>query len=171
MKTLDHLWSEKTGAAAAEMALILPALLILLLGSMELGNYFYNQHTLTKSVRDGARFAARQAFDNFETCDAEPDGTVVADTKQVTRTGRVLGGTDRLPNWTAGDTQFSVMTRCSTVSGAVTYSGIYSAFASDGARYVVVEAVLPYRPIMGMLGLASANLQIQATQQAAVAGI
>jgi hypothetical protein len=153
------------------MALIVPVLLTLLLGSMELGNYFYNQHTLTKSVRDGARFAARQAFEHFETCDAEPGGTVVADTKQVTRTGQVTGGSDRLPNWTAGDTQFSVTTRCSTESDGVTYGGIYSAFASEGARYVVVEAVLPYQPIMGMLGLASGNLQVHASQQAAVAGI
>ena len=151
--------------------MVLPLLLLLLLGSMELGNFFYNEHTLLKSVRDGARYAARQGFDNFETCDAQPGGTVYSDTKQVTRTGRLSGGIDRLPNWTQGTTQFTVTTRCSTTGGGQTYSGIYSGYAANGARYVEVTAVLPYRSIMGLLGINASNFRIQATQQAAVAGI
>ena len=47
-----------TGAAAAEMALVLPILIALMFGSFELGNYFLNQHVVTKAVRDGLRFEA-----------------------------------------------------------------------------------------------------------------
>ena len=50
---------DSRGAAAAEMALVLPLLLVILFGSLELGNYFMNEHTLIKAVRDGARFAGR----------------------------------------------------------------------------------------------------------------
>jgi hypothetical protein len=65
------------GAAAAEMALVLPLLLIILFGSLELGNYFMNEHTLVKAVRDGARFAGRQTFTNYTSCSGSPGGTVL----------------------------------------------------------------------------------------------
>ena len=41
--------------AAVEMALVAPLLLAILFGSVELGNYFMNEHELIKAVRDGAR--------------------------------------------------------------------------------------------------------------------
>ena len=34
----------------------------LMFGAVELGNYFLNEHSLVKAVRDGARYAARQDF-------------------------------------------------------------------------------------------------------------
>src|SRR5215217_7313983 len=48
------------GSAAAEMALVLPLLLALMFGSLELGDYFLSEHVLLKGVRDGAVYAARQ---------------------------------------------------------------------------------------------------------------
>ena len=90
-----------SGAAAAEMALALPILLVLLFGSAEIGNYFMNEHILVKAVRDGARYAARQDFSNFSSCSGAPGGTVDADTKNVVMTGLVSGGTNRLRNWNA----------------------------------------------------------------------
>ena len=51
-------------AAAAELALVLPLLLIIMFGSFEIGNYFLNEHILVKAVRDGARVAgSRRRFD------------------------------------------------------------------------------------------------------------
>jgi Flp pilus assembly protein TadG len=170
MSRLRTLIFDQRGTAAAEMALVTPLLLILMFGLVEVGSYFYNQHILVKSVRDGARFAARQGFDNFQTCGATPTGTVEADTKQVTRTGRISGGGDRLANWTNASTTFSVTTLCSTGNGTVTYAGLYSSFSSGGARIVQVSATLPYRPIIGMFGL-KATFTLKASQQAAVAGI
>src|SRR3546814_13564998 len=51
---------DRSGAAAAEMALVSPMLIILMFGSFELGNYFLDEHVVLKAVRDGARYAARQ---------------------------------------------------------------------------------------------------------------
>src|SRR3546814_3109530 len=53
---------DRSGAAAAEMALVSPMLIILMFGSFELGNYFLDEHVVLKAVRDGARYAARQNF-------------------------------------------------------------------------------------------------------------
>ena len=44
--------SDSNGAAAAEMALVMPLLLIIMFGAMELGKFFLDQHVVVKSVRD-----------------------------------------------------------------------------------------------------------------------
>ena len=73
--------------------MVLPVLLAVMLGSMELGNYFLQQHAVTKAVHDGARYAARLTFDEPYSC----PGSVFADPdydeniKNVTKTGSVDG--------------------------------------------------------------------------------
>ncbi|MEJ2087074.1 MAG: TadE/TadG family type IV pilus assembly protein [Gammaproteobacteria bacterium] len=48
------------GAVLVETVVVLPLLLALILGTAEFGHAFWQYSTLTKSVRDGARFAASQ---------------------------------------------------------------------------------------------------------------
>jgi Flp pilus assembly protein TadG len=62
---------EEHGAAAVEFALVLPLLLVLLLGIIDFGLYFYNDLQLTHVARDAARYlsvddadAANAAIDN-----------------------------------------------------------------------------------------------------------
>jgi hypothetical protein len=168
MMRLPRLARDRRGTAAAETALVAPLLIIILFGSVELGNYFMQEHVLVKALRDGARYAARQSFDNFPTCDSAPGGTVVTDTTNLIRKGRVSGGSDRLPNWSTAT--LTITTRCSAGAGTVTYSGIYNG-ASMGARYVEVRATVPYRPLVGLIGVGVTSLNLDATQQAAIAGI
>ena len=62
----------------------------IMFGSVEVGNYFYNEHMLVKGVRDGARFAARQAFTNYAGCTSTPSDVgdpVASNTKLVVRKG------------------------------------------------------------------------------------
>jgi Flp pilus assembly protein TadG len=47
------------GAAAVEFALILPILILLVLGGMDLGHRYYMQHLITNASREGARYAAK----------------------------------------------------------------------------------------------------------------
>jgi Flp pilus assembly protein TadG len=47
------------GAAAVEFALILPILVFLVLGGMDLGHRFYMQNLITNASREGARYAAK----------------------------------------------------------------------------------------------------------------
>lgn len=65
MRRLSAFMRNNRGVAAAEMAMLLPFLIVLMFGSMELGNYFYTEHKVVKAVRDGARFAARLPFDAY----------------------------------------------------------------------------------------------------------
>jgi Flp pilus assembly protein TadG len=48
----------ENGAAAVEMALLLPVLILLLLGIMEFGRAFNTQVTLTNAAREGVRVMA-----------------------------------------------------------------------------------------------------------------
>ena len=43
------------GAAAVEMALLLPVLILLVFGTIEFGLFMYNQQVLTNASREGAR--------------------------------------------------------------------------------------------------------------------
>ena len=49
------------GIAIVEFTVMLPVLLLLLLGTAELGRALYEYNTLTKAVRDGARYLAENA--------------------------------------------------------------------------------------------------------------
>jgi Flp pilus assembly protein TadG len=62
---------QERGAAAVEFALVLPLLLVILLGIIDFGLYFYNDLQLTHVARDAARYlsvddvsAANTTIDN-----------------------------------------------------------------------------------------------------------
>lgn len=169
---------DNSGAAAAEMALIAPLLLAILFGSVELGNYFYNEHRLVKAARDGARFAARQSLSNYSSCSGDVPtpgvaGTVHENTRMMVRKGTLDStAADILPNWASAT--FSVTMSCSTTlndggGGNYALGGIY---ANTSAPTVVVSASLPYYPILGVaFGLSSIGASLNATQSAAVMGL
>lgn len=162
-------WSERSGAVAAEMALVTPLLLAILIGSVELGSYFYNEHMLVKAVRDGARFAARQNF-SYYACNGAPTGTVVADTRSLVRTSLLTGGTDRFAD--IQDSDITLSTTCKAAQGGQNMaSGIYRGKAT-GAPIVTVVATVDYAPVIGAsFGFSGVGLKLIASQQAAVMGI
>jgi Flp pilus assembly protein TadG len=49
---------KERGAVAVEMAIVLPLLLLILIGTMEFGRVFFVQNSLTQAAREGARDAA-----------------------------------------------------------------------------------------------------------------
>jgi hypothetical protein len=162
------------GAAAAEMALVAPLLVTILIGSVELGSYFYNEHILTKAVRDGARYAARQPFVNYSACAGEPTGTVGAETRALVRTSLLAGGSDRFAEVDDADIdlEISCETTADPISGSTeNLSGIYK-YQPSGAPIVTVTAAVPYTPVIGApFGFSGSGFTLNASQQAAVAGI
>lgn len=164
---IARLLRQETGAAAAEMAMVAPLLIILMFGSMELGHYFYSQHVVVKAVRDGARYASRQGFTNYACPATTIGGTVVTDTQNVTRTNTVAGtGTPRLASWTQNSSVNVVVIRCDT-SG--TYGNFY--LGLGGVPVVRVTATVPYNSLFSVIGFNSAGLQMRAQEEAVVMGI
>jgi Flp pilus assembly protein TadG len=163
---LCRMLKETAGAAAVEMALVAPLLIAIAFGAMELGYYFYSEHVVIKSVRDGARFASREGFSDYSCSDNSIDSSVVTDTQRVTRTNQVDdGGQARLPNWT-DDSTVSVTMTCDT-SG--TYGSFYDGLG--GVPVVTVTATVPYTSLFGILGFKTTGFKLQATSQSPVMGI
>lgn len=160
---LNALLRNKSGAAAAEMVLVTPLLMILIFGAFEAGNFFWNEHIVIKAVRDGARFAGRQSFAKYS-CAAITDAAIETQIKNMTRTGQTIGGTARVAGWT--DTQVSISVSCN----ATTTQGIYTNHAG-GAPVVTVSTTLPYTPFFGTLGFDTSGLNLAASAQSAVMGI
>ena len=52
----------QSGLAMVEFVISVPVLLLLMLGTAELGRAFYEYNTLTKTVRDGARYLSEKAL-------------------------------------------------------------------------------------------------------------
>nr|WP_274518601.1 TadE family protein [Sphingobium bisphenolivorans] len=164
----------ESGAAAAEMALVLPFLVALMFGSFELGNYFLNEHVIVKAVRDGARYASRQSFSYYPCSSAgtglAPGGTVTADTQALTRTGQVTsGGSPRLPSWQS-NTGITVTYDCVTTNGNADYAGVYASQAFV-PRVRVSVSNLAYSSLFQSMGILGSNLTLNAESQAAVAGL
>lgn len=170
LRALMRLLRDQSANAAAEMAMVTPLLLILMMGSAELGNYFWNEHTLLKAVRDGARFAARQAFTNYPDC-----STVSTTLRDNTRNVVVYGylsdtsGNKLTPNISASNV--TITTSCATTAGGQTMKGLYQNQA-NGAQIVIVAATVTYRPIIAMaLGFSGVSKTLYAESQAAVTGL
>ncbi|UXC91515.1 pilus assembly protein [Sphingobium sp. RSMS] len=164
---LSRLFTCDRAAAAAEMALVTPLLIVLMFGSFEMGNYFLSEHVVAKAVRDGARYASRQSFTNFS-CPNSVNGGVVTSIQNVTRTGQVsTGGTARLAGWTNGNT-VSVTLSCTTITGG-NYSGIYKGMTN--LPRVKVSATVPYRSLFYVLGFTRSSPQLVSESEATVQGI
>ncbi len=162
MKNPRTFLNNSSGTAAAEMALVLPMLLALMFVAFEGGHYLYIEHQVVKGVRDGARFAARQAFSKY-TC-TTVDAALQTQIKEVTRTGKTSGGSTRVSGWANAD-----VTVTATCPGTAVTTGIYSGMAN--APRVTVNTSVIYPSLFKALGLFNSSTIVGARQQAAVMGL
>jgi Flp pilus assembly protein TadG len=186
MRRLRNMVRDGDGAAAVEMALVAPLLLVLMFGSVELGNLFMDQHALEKQVRDGARFGARLPLSATYSCSADPstvfqDADAATQITNVTEKGAVAGA--GFPRWGSGywarnctgATQtVTVTVRCVDKSDIDTdntgKTGVYTTL-NGAIPVVVVSGAVKYRSVLGSLGFPSANICVRAQSEAAVVGL
>ena len=166
MRVLRHLM-DATGAAATEMALLLPVMMALLFGGFEVGHFIWNQHKLTEAVRNGARFASRLPIESFCVDGSQVmSGTTLSDIKRVTRTGQLgAGGVAAVPGWV--DEQLSVRVDCA----AFVDSGIYSDLDTAGPIVAVEAQGVGYPSLFGRVGVIDPGITMTARSSAAVIGI
>ena len=178
MKMLRSLLRDERAAASAEMVLIMPMLVILMFGSMELGNFFLTQHAVTKQVRDGARYASRLTMADPYTCSTTNLSTVFADSDagtkiiNVTKTGSVDGtAPGRFPAefWTACGTGAPVTVSIRCVN-ETSYAGIYASLGDD-IPVVTVKTRVAYPSLFRTLGFNTTGMCVGAESEVAVAGL
>lgn len=174
MTLAGRLVRDVRGAAAAEMALVVPLLLVIGMGAVEAGNYFLDEHRLVKAVRDGARYAARQDFSNFSGCNGTPadvPSTLKTNTQTIVQQGMLSGGKDLLTNWASAT--FTVKMTCTSTAGTQTLGGIYTnTSGGQPPAVVIVTATVPYQPIaMSGYGFKAQGYNLYAQEQASVTGV
>jgi TadE-like protein len=171
MRLFARLCEDSRGAAAVEMALVTPLLLLLMFGSFEMGKFFWDEHIVIKAVRDGARYAARQSFASM------PCGGSAANEDEIKNLVR-FGIPDvtnadkpRIYYWTDPNS-VTVTIDCydnSGTDGARVYDGVYSDRSS--VPRVTVSAHVPYSPLVGAgIGVHGGTF-LNASSEATVFGI
>lgn len=163
-RLVRRLRRDTSGAAAAEMVLVLPLLLMMMFGFVEGARYFEEFHILKNAVRDAARFAARQPMTSME-CGA-PSADVTDDVYDLIR---YMPGTtaDRLRN--AATLDVGVFVECPG-TGSYNNAGLYEELTS-GARRVRVTAALDYSPFFFQWGFGAVGRRVVAQEESPVIGI
>jgi hypothetical protein len=171
MSPLRTPWRDRSGAAAAEMALVAPLLIVIMFGSLELGKYFWDQHLVVKAVRDGARFAARQKFGDMPCGGPATNEGQIKNLVRYGKTTVTASDRPRLYYWTDNATIFVTITCYANAGadGARVYDGIYS--ARPEVPIVRVRAQVPYTPIVGSIGFQASGLSLNAYSESTVMGI
>lgn len=77
---------KERGAVAVEMAVLLPLLLLILIGTMEFGRVFNVQNSLTQAAREGARHGAIHYNDGS----MDVEGTALAAAPSVASLGMTV---------------------------------------------------------------------------------
>jgi Flp pilus assembly protein TadG len=135
---------DRTAAAGAEFALVLPFLALILFGAIEFGLMFRNHNIVAKGVRDAARYLARVPAN---ACSGgtwtSPLGAAVANTQNLATTGVISGGTALVPNFGAGDV---AVTR-SCIATPAGLAGIYG--TGTTVKLAVVTATVTHNFILG----------------------
>jgi hypothetical protein len=176
MKLPRILLRSERASAAAELALILPLLLVLFFGTFELGNLFLTQHTLSKQVRDGVRFASKLtlaedyscASNVFESASAESD--IISVTKRGSLDATVPGSLyDAYWETPCSGAPVAVTFRC--VDKGTNYGGVYQELDGPIAVVQVATGVI-YRPILtNAIGFNNAGICLRASAEAPVIGL
>ena len=156
---------DQIGAAAAEMALILPLVMVMLYATFEGAYYIICEHQVVTGVRNAARYAARLDFSLYA-CPAATFGGSTATIQNLARTGQLTGGTSRVQGWVNGDITITVT--CTAQTGI--YTGINSGVGNNAPK-VRVSSRFNYPSLMGQLGFTQATLQIGASAESPVMGL
>lgn len=171
---LSRFLTDRSASAAAEMALMMPILFVLLFTMFEGGNYMWSEHKVLKGVRDGARYAARMPFEYYSCASNQmvdpPSGLTAqqreTEIKNLTRTGSIDGGTAKVPGWGSNASDVSISVSCNATFNTGLYTGV-----TGGAPTVTVSTVVPYPSLLGLLGFNTSGAIVRAQANAVVTGL
>lgn len=162
MSWLSSFLHDTRGSSAVEMVLIMPIMIILLFGAVEVGYYFYVEHQVIRGTREAARFAARKVILTAGTCPA-------ASTVETDTLNRLYASAPAVTSW-AGTT---VSINCNSGFTTGLYSGGtgYDPSASESGPVLTINATGTTSTMFSFLGFVDTNWTINSKQHAAVIGL
>lgn len=123
---LQRLARDRSGTTMIEFAFALPILLLMVLGCIEFGRYYWIRNTLELAVEDAARFATLNKN--------------ATDTEIQTRVRSVLGNMIKTQTLNAADVSVSVAL---TAGSNVTFKTITARLSTNGGKLKFMTGVLP----------------------------
>lgn len=148
--------SDRKGAAAAEFALVVPLLAVLLFAFIEGGRMFWAYSIASAAARDAARFAARLPIDCSEATPISSANEGLVET--LARTGSVSGSAALIAGMTADAT-------VACVTNTAGYSGRYDGLTQIPVVNVTTTVPLPML-MPGLLGIPQTLTFTVSNQQA-----
>lgn len=128
-RTSSRLIKDERGSSVVELAIVFPILLLLFVGTAELGRLFYTYTTLAKATKVGARFLSTEK-------DAESTTTATITAVKLRAASLVVCGFESCAN-ADGSTKPSIVQGLTTSNVLVTLPDTTPGFI--GPRYVKVE--------------------------------
>jgi len=123
-KTFAHMSSRQRGVAIIEFTIVLPILLVLMLAVAEIGRAFLQFNTLTRAVRDSARYVSANALNGAsQTIDVATTAAVYSEAQDLVVYGHVGNtGTPLLPGLVPGDVTISNPAGTNDITVTVSYN-------------------------------------------------
>lgn len=157
---------EHCGNAGAEFALIVPLLMLLLFGGIEIGRALHDFHVVNETVRDAGRYLSRVPYScsgagtgtctpclasgecgvcDFVDSSGNPTGIYITNAKALAMTGDTSGGSNLLASWT--DPNSVTVELCSIDNTGRSFGGFYK--DSDAVAHVKLTAQVPFTFLFG----------------------
>jgi hypothetical protein len=148
--------AKQQGLAVVEFAIVLPVIVLIALAVTELGRGLYQYNTLTKAVRDGARYLSDVAVVPPGIVDISP---FVSNTQNLVVYGDVDGGsTPVLPGLSTGDVSVNAI--------AVTLPG--GGITTNHIQVSATHTFVPLFPALSSLGYSMVPTMTASTIQRAL---
>jgi Flp pilus assembly protein TadG len=123
-KKLTPMSARQRGVAIIEFTIVLPILLVLMLVVAELGRAFLQFNTLTRAVRDSARYVSANALNGAsQTIDVATTAAVYSEAQALVVYGHIGNtGTALLPGLVPGDVTISNPAGTNDITVTVSYT-------------------------------------------------
>jgi Flp pilus assembly pilin Flp len=125
---LNNFLRREDGIAALEFAMVLPVLMLITVGMLDVGRAMYQAHALEKGIRAGAAYAAHKTF--------PLSATVLGEVENIVKTGAPVSGGDFLT------------TAWLQPGGSVTIQTLEYSLDEVVIPVVRVNATVPFDPII-----------------------
>ncbi len=158
-KGLRALWRDRDGAAAVEFAFILPILLLLMIGAIELGRGLHDFHVVNESVRDAAHYLSRVPV----TCPVGGGLGSVDDLNDETRAKALAmrGSVDSSAPYLLGywDNAGTIDITVPCIANAGAFAGLYG--GESEVEVVELAANVPFTFMFGQFISPDANITLR----------